>query len=71
METTSGKPIVMYKRLADSSVLQVGQRAAIEPLDHPSPLVSNGKLADTSPIVRLHKGGVFETRNTIYTPALD
>jgi hypothetical protein len=57
------KPIVRYRQALLEIVL--GRPALIEPIDHPSELVSNTTSAWTSDVVGLTLGG-FETRNTQY-----
>lgn len=66
--TDINKPVVRYKRLPPGTVLHEGQGAVIEPIDHPSELVSNTKPVLTSRVVKLHFAGAFETMNTMYVP---
>ena len=59
------KPIVHY--ISDGfTIIKLGERALIYPVDHPSPWVTNGRIAHTSPIIRVGDDGEFETWNTIY-----
>lgn len=47
----------------------VGESAYVYPLNHPSPTVTNSTVVATSPVVSYNAStGVFETKNTIYTP---
>lgn len=65
------KPIVYYKRSTLFPVPPVvGHSVYCEPIDHPSPNVSNTKLIRTSRVVSVEKGtlDVFETENTKYVP---
>lgn len=57
------KPIVRYRQALVEVVL--GRPALVEPIDHPSELVSNNKPVWTSDVVGITLGG-FETRNTQY-----
>ena len=57
------KPTVHYK--PKSYCITVGEPALIQPLDHPSPLVSNTHFARTSKVLKITETG-FETKNTIY-----
>lgn len=49
----------------------VGQRVLLVPLDHTSELVQNGVSALTTQVEAVYGSGVFETKNTRYTPAGD
>jgi len=64
----SEKQVVSYRpTMAD--VIQVGNSAWINPIDHPSEYVSNKSLARTSKVISFdEKTGVFETQNTVYVP---
>ena len=45
----------------------VGDAALLQPIDHPSPSVTNGGWVTTSPVVKYDKlSGRLETANTIY-----
>lgn len=62
------KKVVYYSRL---DYIQVGESADVVPVDHTSPLVSNGRVAWTTTVESYDPAtGVFETRNTIYKPNL-
>jgi len=61
------KKIVHYRALA--SDIRFGAPVLLYPIDHPSDLVSNTKMARTSPVELIEEDGVFETRNTRYVPA--
>ena len=56
------KATVHYR---EANNVVVGQSANVLPLDHTSPLVSNGRWARTSTVQRVD-GDTFETLNTIY-----
>lgn len=61
------KQVVFYK----SDILpdvKVGQSAFVIPLNHTSEWVSNNKIAQTSDVIFIREGGVFETLNSIYKP---
>jgi hypothetical protein len=62
------KPKVKCRLLSEH--INLNCRAIIEPLDHPSPLVSNTGPAQTTPLMCIHyvdgKAQSFETANTIY-----
>ncbi len=61
------KQVVFYK----SDVLpdvKVGQSAFVIPLNHTSIWVSSNQIAQTSEVVAIREGGVFETLNSIYKP---
>lgn len=67
------KPVVKYRVDPElpTPPLMVGRRALVFPLNHtnhvPGQMVSNTKLALTSPIVSIGpEKGKFETMNTIY-----
>lgn len=60
------KPIVHYSEL---HYCKVGLFALVEPVDHPSPVVSNSRVVRTSAVKSYDKStGEFETRNTKYKP---
>ena len=49
--------------------IKVGKPAAVYPLDHPSPFVSNMTVAHTTRVTSYNpETGVFVTRNTKYVP---
>ena len=64
------KPVVKYK-LPIPSIINVGECQVIEPIDHPSPFVSNTKPIITSPVVTVGQHGMFATQNTIYVPCYE
>jgi hypothetical protein len=57
---------VVYVELR--SLLTLGERVLVVPLNHTSDLVDNGHPAWTSPVQSIGKDGVFETLNTRYVP---
>lgn len=57
------KPVVKYR--ASLLDIVVGLPALVEPIDHPSPLVTNTKPVYTSNVVGITPRG-FETENTVY-----
>lgn len=61
------KQVVFYKSDV-LPTLEVGKRAVVIPLNHTSEWVSNNKIAQTSAVVAIREGGVFETLNSIYKP---
>lgn len=62
------KPIVHYDN-EHIPTLMVGKSVVVFPINHSSPLVSNGGVpALTSPIVKLEGCGVFETEHSRYIP---
>jgi hypothetical protein len=65
------KPVVHFSGYVSS--IAIGQRAFVMPLDHPSDLVSNSKIAMTSIVQSfVSNNGVvesFETENTCYVKA--
>lgn len=57
------KPIVHF---TDSiGEVRIGSHALVIPVDHPSSIVINNNLAQTSAVVKVNPDG-FETLNTIY-----
>lgn len=63
---SSLKPVVRYKPVGGTEI-EVGYRARVIPLDHPSPLIDNGYYASTSPVLSYDpETGNFETQNTRY-----
>ena len=61
------KPVVHYRELCFPPV--IGESAALYPVDHPSPYVSNTRVATTSAVVSYDEAtGELETENTIYMP---
>lgn len=68
----AAKPTVRYRDLGVP--ISVGRSAIVQPVDHPNHLeghlVSNAKPVKTSAVISYdEKTGVFETRNTVYSPA--
>jgi hypothetical protein len=62
------KPVVRYDTFLPFKIV-AGESALVFPVDHPSPLVSNGKFITTSRVMYHNKTtGVFETQNTRYIP---
>lgn len=60
------KPVVKYKYDLNNFI-KVGESAYVFPLNHPSSLVSNTKLIQTSRVISFDENtGNFETVNTIY-----
>ena len=64
------KQVVHYSDLLE---VYIGKRAVVIPVDHPSPLVENGRIAYTTKVMSIttSKSGKikeFETLNTIYKP---
>lgn len=60
------KPLVHYKELFSC---EVGARAFVVPVDHPSSQVSNTQCVLTTPVVAFDAlTGEFETQNTRYSP---
>ena len=57
------KPIVHYRNKVNAVV---GLYTVVDPIDHPSPRVSNTCPVCTSRVVRVGENGEFETENTIY-----
>ena len=65
---TSVKPVVQYLK-NKSQFICVGFGATVQPIDHPSELVSNTSWIVTSKVISYDiKTGEFETLNTKYTP---
>lgn len=65
------KPIVHYI-INEHNRIKLARRAVLQPIDHPSSLVSNTKLVLTSKVIMHNKdSGEFETENTIYRPRVD
>lgn len=62
------KPIVHYK-LPIPDHLEIGRSVVVQPINHPSPYVSNTKPVHTSPVVAIQGHGVFATESTVYQPA--
>jgi len=58
------KPTVRYKN-HPKNYIKVGDGAVIQPIDHPSHLVSNSTWVRTSDVLKVTDKG-FETHNTIY-----
>jgi hypothetical protein len=66
--TTLVKPVVQYLR-NKAQFICVGFGATVQPIDHPSELVSNTSWIVTSKVISYDiKTGEFETLNTKYTP---
>lgn len=63
------KPLVKYQWPPVNPAL--GQRVLVVPLDHTGPYVQNGAPALTTPVEAVLGDGVFETKNTRYSPAGD
>ena len=62
----STKPVVSYLP-SKYDVIKVGVPAFVFPMDHPSELVSNTQMIQTSTVVAYDKiDGSFETQNTRY-----
>jgi len=59
------KPVVTIR--GTGSIPRVNESVLVDPIDHPSSLVSNRGFAYTSPIIQITLDG-FETLNTIYVP---
>jgi len=60
------KPTVHYVR---DSLQWAYNGVMLKPIDHTSPLVSNTRMARTSPVIAWDKEtGRIETKNTIYIP---
>lgn len=65
------KKIVHYHAFMGESIV-VGHPALIYPLDHPSPDVSNTKMAITSLVISVDREtGDFETENTRYVALVE
>lgn len=65
--TTLVKPVVQYLR-NKAQFICVGFGARVQPIDHPSELVSNTSWIVTSKVISYDiKTGEFETLNTKYT----
>lgn len=65
---TSIKPVVRYLK-NKSQFISVGMGATVQPIDHPSELVSNTSWIITSKVISYNiKTGEFETLNTKYVP---
>ena len=58
------KPTVKYD-YSEFKHIMVGFPAMVYPLDHPSHLVSNSEIVETSKVLNID-GRTFETENTIY-----
>lgn len=61
------KPVVNY-RPNEYQHIVVGRPATVWPENHPSYLVTNGRMCYTTVVERLDADGEFETMNTIYRP---
>lgn len=60
----SAKPIVFYK---EATMVELGGRAWVRPINHPSDRVVNLQTARTGTIIRHDEAtGEFETKRTIY-----
>lgn len=63
----TGKKIVHYVP-SEHDYIVVGSSAFVQPLDHPSPYVSNKMTVRTSRVIEVFRDGAgFETENTIYS----
>ena len=61
------KPLVHYR---SADVFGIGKSAYVNPIDHPSPWVSNTTVIMTTAVISHNKEtGEFETENTRYIPA--
>jgi len=61
------KPTVQYINLQFPP--KIGINTILQPIDHPSYLVTNTNPVVTSNVVKIEENGVFETENTRYVPA--
>jgi len=59
--------VVKYRR-NPNNLIKAGFPAFIQPINHPSDLVSNNSFARTSIVQHVGKHGGFITENTMYIP---